>query len=312
MDYKVSVFTCVYNRAHTIDRVFRSMKRQSYKNIEHIIVDDGSTDGIDELVAEYINTVKYPVKYIKKSNGGKHTAVNVAWDNAEGYFLFQLDSDDEVLPYAIQFLVDSYEEIPDEQKNDFWCVLGRCVDQKQKKLIGQPYPDGINSLNVEDAKRIANSINGDKVGLMVRDKLVGLRYPEPAFVNFVTESHLWYRLNNEYRTLYTNEPALIYYVNTGDECLSNPRKTFQVYANYSFNEKYELENRKEFGFDNKSLIRKTFLYSVYYELSTQKYKKHHSLFLSNSLVLNSFLLLLRLPVFVMRNKIIKRWGIEQA
>ncbi len=286
------------------------MKQQSYKNIEHIIVDDGSTDGVDILVEQYINEVDYPVKYIKKSNGGKHTAVNVAWDNAEGYFLFQLDSDDEILPDALHFLVEMYKKIPDKDKNSFWCVLGRCIDQTHKKMIGLPYPEEINSFDIKEANRIANGIKGDKVGLMIRDKLANLRYPEPDCVTFVTESHLWYKLNNMYRTLYTNEPALIYYIDTGEECLSNPRKTFQVYTNYSFNEKYELENRKAFGINNKSLISKTFFYTVYYELSTKNYKKQYSLFLSNSFILNSLLLFLRLPIRFMRKKIIKRWGIE--
>ena len=310
MDYKVSIFTCVYNRTHTIHRVFNSMKKQSYKNIEHIIVDDGSTDNLDALVEKYISEAEYPVKYFKKENGGKHTATNIAWDNAEGDFIFQLDSDDEILPDAIQFLIDTYKKIPNAIKDDFWCVLGRCIDQTHKKMIGPPYPDNINDIDIAEAKRIAGSINGDKVGIMKRDKLNGLRYPEPACVTFVTESHLWYKLNNRYRTLYTNEPVLIYYTNPEGGCLSNPRKTFQVYANYSFNEKYELENRKAFKIDKKVLPRKTFLYSVYYELSTSDYKKKHSLFLTNGLLLNIFLLVLRIPIHIMRKKIIKRWNVE--
>ena len=139
MNYKVSVFTCVYNRAHTIHRVFDSMKKQTYKNIEHIIVDDGSQDNLDELVAGYIASVDYEVKYIKKKNGGKHTATNIAWDNADGDFLFQLDSDDEIFPDAITKLVDMYRNIPDDEKAEFWCVLGRCVDQIEGKMIAVSY-----------------------------------------------------------------------------------------------------------------------------------------------------------------------------
>ena len=311
MDYKVSVFTCVYNRAHTIERVFRSMKQQSYRNIEHIIVDDGSTDNLDPLVEKYISEVDYPVKYFKKSNGGKHTASNLAWDNAEGYFLFQLDSDDEVLPNAIQFLVDTYNGISDDIKDDFWCVLGRCVDQTNRKMIGPPYPENINALDVDEAKNIAATITGDKVGIIKRDKLAGLRYPEPAYVNFVTESHLWHKLNNLYRTFYTNETVLIYYFNPEGGCLSNPKKTFQLYSNYSYNEKFELENRKSFRTNNKTLIRKVFLYSAYYELSTTNYKKHYSRFLSNGLLLNFFIFSLSLPIHIMRKKIIERWSVGE-
>ncbi len=309
MDYKVSVFTCVYNRTHTIHRVFESMKRQTYKNIEHIIVDDGSTDNLDPLVEKYISEVDFPVKYIKKSNGGKHTATNIAWDNSEGDFIFQLDSDDEILPEAIGTLVDLYKAIPDEEKDEYWCVLGRCVDQNNKKMIGEPYPDGINALEAEKAKSIANSISGDKVGLMKREKLIDLRYPEPAHVTFVTESHLWYDLNIKYRTWYSNNVVLVYYINEGGS-LSNPVKTFQAYSNYAYNFKYELENRKRFGICGKRLLQMILLYAVYYELSTDNYKNTYSALVHKDYAVNLIVSLLKIPAKLMRNYIIKRWNVK--
>ena len=66
----VSVYTCVYNGERTIHRVFESMKKLDYPNIEHVIVNDGSTDKTDELVQEYISQVSFAVKYHKKENGG--------------------------------------------------------------------------------------------------------------------------------------------------------------------------------------------------------------------------------------------------
>ncbi len=309
VDYKVSVFTCVYNRTHTIHRVFESMKRQTYKNIEHIIVDDGSTDNLDPLVEKYISEVGFPVKYIKKSNGGKHTATNIAWDNSEGDFIFQLDSDDEILPEAIGTLVDLYKLIPDEEKDEYWCVLGRCIDQNNKEMIGEPYPDGINALEAEKAKSIANGISGDKVGLMKREKLIGLRYPEPTHVTFVTESHLWYDLNIKYRTWYSNNVVLVYYINEGGS-LSNPVKTFQTYSNYAYNFKYELENRKRFGICGKQLFQMVLLYAVYYELSTDNYKNAYSAFVHKDYAVNLIVSLLKIPAKLMRNYIIKRWNVK--
>ena len=58
----VSVFTCVYNMADKIERTFNSIRRQTYPNIEHIIVDDGSTDGVDALIMDYKNSARYTVK----------------------------------------------------------------------------------------------------------------------------------------------------------------------------------------------------------------------------------------------------------
>ena len=69
----VSVYTCVYNGEKTIHRVFESMKQLDYPNFEHVIVNDGSTDSTEELVKQYIKEAKFPVKYHKKENGGKHS-----------------------------------------------------------------------------------------------------------------------------------------------------------------------------------------------------------------------------------------------
>ena len=61
----VSVYTCVYNGERTIHRVFESMENLNYPNIEHIIVNDGSTDQTDVLIQEYIERVSSNVKYQK-------------------------------------------------------------------------------------------------------------------------------------------------------------------------------------------------------------------------------------------------------
>lgn len=294
--YKVSVFTCVYNRAHTMHRVFKSMKNQTYRNIEHVIIDDGSTDSLDALVEEYIKQVDFPVIYIKKSNGGKHSATNVAWDNSTGDFIVQLDSDDELLPHAIEYLVSAYESIPDDEKDEYWCVHGRCMDQISRQLVGAPYPDGINDLPAEKAKAIAQNTSGEKIGLMKREKLADFRYPTPKYVTFVSEGYLWIPLNKLYRTLYTNEIVRVYYINEGD-CLSHPRKSRQAFSNRVFYAKYLLENRKKYDIKDKKLIKTYLQYIAYRELSTREFKKEYKYFLNNKdYILNLLLLLVKFPV----------------
>lgn len=309
MLHKVSVFTCVYNGENTIHRVFSSLNKQTYKNIEHIIVNDGSTDDTEELINEYILQAKFPVKYIKKENGGKHTATNIAWDNCTGDFIIQLDADDELLPDAIEFLVNEYEKIPDEQKDSFWCVHGRCIDQINRELVGSLYPDGINEMPVEKAKQIAKNTPGDKVGLMKREKLKDYRYPTPEGVTFVTESHLWFELDILYRTYYTNTPVLVYYLNERNS-LSNPIMSSQTLSNHAFNFKHQLENRKRFSLSGKALITKMLFYIIYYNLSTQTYKKAHSYTLKNNdFSLNALLLLLLIPGKAVAAYYRRRWKV---
>ena len=74
----VTIYTCVYNGEKTLHRVFKSVENITYPNIEHIIVNDGSTDNTEALIQEYSKKVSFPVRCFKKENGGKHTALNVS------------------------------------------------------------------------------------------------------------------------------------------------------------------------------------------------------------------------------------------
>lgn len=272
----VSVFTCVYNRADKIHRVFSSINSQTYSNIEHIIIDDGSTDNLIEVVDEYMRTAKYPVVFKSKTNGGKHTATNMAWDLAKGDYILQLDSDDEILPHAVEYLVGLWNEIPDEFIGDYWCVHGRCKTQHCDKMVGDPYPEGINDLPFKQSYALARCCKGDKVGLM-KAKILNegrYRYPEPEHVKFVTESVLWKQLNKKYRTYYSNEIVLVYYVNEG-ECLSHPTKTPQTMNNLCWNQRWMIAHRKEYSCN---LMKSIALYAIGYVFGTSKFKSKWNFF----------------------------------
>lgn len=63
----ITVFTPTYNRAHTLNNLYESLKRQTSKSFEWIIVDDGSVDMTESLISEWVkNDNSFPIKYIKK------------------------------------------------------------------------------------------------------------------------------------------------------------------------------------------------------------------------------------------------------
>lgn len=113
----ITVFTPTYNRAHTLSRTFESLMAQSYRDFEWLIVDDGSTDNTEEVVKKFCIKSEFAIRYIKKSNGGKHTAYNVALEEARGDLFFVVDSDDwlcinsltEISSIAVQ--IDDYDSI---------------------------------------------------------------------------------------------------------------------------------------------------------------------------------------------------------
>jgi len=97
----VSVIIPTYNRSHLTIRAVESVLSQTYKNLEIILVDDGSTDDTKERLHQY----KERVRYIYKENGGVCSARNVGIRNAAGSIIAFLDSDDMYEPQKIELSV---------------------------------------------------------------------------------------------------------------------------------------------------------------------------------------------------------------
>ncbi len=87
----VTVFTPVYNRKNLIGNLYQSLLSQTYKNFEWIIVDDGSTDDIDEIIKSYQNEDRILIRFIKQENGGKHRAINNGVLHAKGELFYIVD-----------------------------------------------------------------------------------------------------------------------------------------------------------------------------------------------------------------------------
>ena len=305
---KVSIFTCVYNRADKIDRVFSSVKNQTYSNIEHVIIDDGSTDGVELLIRDYISQVDYPVIFRKKDNGGKHTATNMAWRLATGDFIVQLDSDDELLPNAVERLVNLWFEIPENERDKYWCAQARVRTQKSECVYGDLYPENINSLSPESKRKVAMTISGEKIGLMRADIIKQYKYPEPKFVKFVSEGVLWKPLNKKYLTWYTNDIVRVYYVDDG-ECLSTPPKTRQTLTNKCWLARWSMENAKYY--ENINYKKELLRYSIFWQNCLSEYKEENG-FMSPKVgcVNKVFLALMYIPSLMIAPILRIKWNLD--
>lgn len=265
----VSVYTCVYNGERTIYRVFESMKRLDYPNIEHIIINDGSTDKTDQLVQEYIGQAPFVVKYHKQANGGKHTALNVAWSLAEGEFMIQLDADDELFPHAVRFLVDTYYQIPEDIRHEYWCVHGRCETQ-HGVFVGDKYPCDINKYHWVEARQKASQCSGEKIGLQVTKYLRNYKFPNILGTPFLPEAIIWKQINKVYGTWYTNEVVRVYYVGEGGN-LSAKKTTRRQFAPSAFYFKWQIMHEEEYGRSAKTLL----FYPLHYYIADRNFQEHN-------------------------------------
>jgi len=98
---KVSICIPTYNRKSYLKETLDSILAQTYKNYEIVIVDDGSTDGTEEMIKNLV----LPVTYYWQENGGDAAARNKLLELAEGKYISFIDSDDLLMPDAIERLV---------------------------------------------------------------------------------------------------------------------------------------------------------------------------------------------------------------
>lgn len=97
----VSVIIPTYNRAHLIQNSLNSVVQQTYRPIELIVVDDGSSDNTEEVFKKWLeenDICDVLIKYIKTVNGGAPRARNIGLQNCSGQFIQYLDSDDYIAP----------------------------------------------------------------------------------------------------------------------------------------------------------------------------------------------------------------------
>src|SRR5688572_23550113 len=100
--YTFTVFTPTHNRAHTLQRVYDSLRGQTFRDFEWLIVDDGSKDGTDRLAAAWARSADFEIRYRRQPNRGKHVAFNAGVRDARGELFLPLDSDDACVPRALE------------------------------------------------------------------------------------------------------------------------------------------------------------------------------------------------------------------
>lgn len=105
-DNKISVIIPVYNIECYLEKCIMSVLEQSYKNIEVILVDDGSKDQSGTICDEFCNNDQR-VKVIHKTNGGLSSARNAGIQASEGEYLCFIDGDDYIHPQMIECLWNS-------------------------------------------------------------------------------------------------------------------------------------------------------------------------------------------------------------
>jgi glycosyltransferase involved in cell wall biosynthesis len=218
-----TVFTPAYNRAHTLHRVYESLQAQTFRNFEWIIVDDGSADGTDELVAGWAKVASFPIKYLYQTNSGKHIAINRGVAAARGELFLIIDSDDGFLPQSLQIMLDAWLSIPEVQRRQFTGVVTRCQTES-----GQPYSPPFKSNPLDTTAldvRFRDRINGELWGFHRTQVMREFPFPEDTSVKMIPENIVWDAIARRYKIRCINDMLRIFFQDSGNQLTKgDPRR----------------------------------------------------------------------------------------
>lgn len=194
----LSIVTPTYNRADCLKACYESLRRQTTGGFEWILVDDGSTDGTEELASSFLPD-SFPFRYVRKENGGKHTALNASHPFISGKYVLILDSDDTLTEDAVESVLKAWAKWDNDPEIGIVTLLkGKDVDHPNCLAVDENIP-----VDIMAYRRITHASND--ACEVIRAELFR-KYPFPVFPGekFISEGALWNRVSLTHKCVYVN------------------------------------------------------------------------------------------------------------
>lgn len=197
-NFFLSIITPTYNRADLLSDCYISLCHQTDYGFEWIIVDDGSSDDT-ETVVQGFQTRNFSIRYLKKPNGGKHTALNAAHALINGKYVLILDSDDTLTPDAVETARTEWGKWEDDKSIGIVTFLkGSSVTDPNCIVSDWNKP-------VDIMRYRRTCIHSNDCCEVIRTELFK-KYPFPVFEgeHFLAEGALWGRVSYDCKCIYVN------------------------------------------------------------------------------------------------------------
>ncbi|MFT0547270.1 glycosyltransferase family 2 protein [Allopusillimonas ginsengisoli] len=221
-----TVVTPTYNRAHTLERLYQSLRDQSFQDFEWVIVDDGSVDNTRTLVMGWQQEASFPIHYMWQNNQHKKTAFNRGVQKASGELVVAIDSDDSLDANALYSMASAWNEISPADRQRYVAITGLCA-RPDGRIVGDMYPSDVfdaTSLDMTFKYRV----RGEKFGCLRTDVLRQFPFPE-EIAGFVPESLVWRAIARAgYLTRFVNQVFRVYY--DSPDSLSHQGRNSQQHA----------------------------------------------------------------------------------
>lgn len=186
----ISIFTPTYNRGYILPELYASLCRQTCRDFEWLVVDDGSTDNTEALVQGWMSENKINLRYIRQDNGGKHIAINRGVKEAKGELFFIVDSDDRLTDDAVEWIAGKSAETVNN--TELAGISGLRIHPNGEKIGGGAKFNPI----VADAIEIREKyhITGDLAEVYKTSVLRKFPFPEIEGEKFCSEGLIWNRI----------------------------------------------------------------------------------------------------------------------
>ena len=194
----VSIIIPTFNRSEYLPRAIGSVLKQTFKDFELIVVDDGSTDKTCQLLDSFSDP---RIRYESQPNRGVSSARNRGIRNSNGTFLSFLDSDDEWMPSKLEKQLEALEDNPDYMivhTEEMWFRNGQRINQKNKhrKYGGWVFRHCLPLCVISPSSILMHRKIFSKIGLFNESFPVCEDY------------ELWLRLTSKYQVLFIDKPLL--------------------------------------------------------------------------------------------------------
>ena len=196
----VCVFTPTYQRAYTLRKLYESLLAQTSHDFEWLIVDDGSSDGTDELVRSWQEEARIRIDYLHVDNGGKPRAINRGVKRTGSPLFFVVDSDDWLVPTAVEHILKVWKRIEGQDRYAGFVAL-RGTDEATPMDTWMP-ADGIDVKYWDLFETMG--FRGDTSLIHRTEVLRDYPYDVAPGEIFIAETSAYYRLDEHYDMLTDN------------------------------------------------------------------------------------------------------------
>jgi glycosyltransferase involved in cell wall biosynthesis len=211
----LTVFTPTYNRAHTLARLFESLQRQTSRDFRWLVVDDGSSDDTETLVKHWQATSNFTVEYVFQQNRGKHCAHNAAVARATTELFMIVDSDDELLPHAVDLITSTWRGMSPEQRAGVAGIWTLCADPAGN-LIGGPFRRDDFYASLQEL-RYLEEVDKEMLPTFTTEMLRRHPFPEtaPGVCPWIPESYVWMQITRIRPLRFLNVACRLYHQGDG-------------------------------------------------------------------------------------------------